>query len=161
MMAEPRVLDLLSTAEIDAACIIDMEDYLFGNDSDEALELAHFIEIVLSLQASRTATVLDLTQTRQVIQNFSALSLKAIDRLEMVVFGHDKMARRRVSGRLIDAPLASEDLNLRTFGDRLAKVETAVLEQLDSSERLDAKLKTLESKQDAMLELLKKMTMKD
>ena len=78
LLGDPMAAAALAAVDIDVQNLRELEVYFFGQESEEAdersetmLGLMDFVELVLSLRNTNTATVLDITQTRNLIQQLS------------------------------------------------------------------------------------------
>merc|ERR1719199_1812271 len=75
LLTDPRACGILKKVEVDVLSLVDLEDYLFegsderGDSLEKNLTMTEFMDLVLSLRGSNSATVKDVVQLQRSLSN--------------------------------------------------------------------------------------------
>merc|ERR1711972_378584 len=67
LLLKPEAARIIQSVGVDVVELVDDADFIFGGDSSSSLGFADFMNLVLELRGSNTASVKDLMRLRQVL----------------------------------------------------------------------------------------------
>eukprot|EP00927_Polykrikos_kofoidii_P073259 TRINITY_DN6930_c0_g2_i2.p1 TRINITY_DN6930_c0_g2~~TRINITY_DN6930_c0_g2_i2.p1 ORF type:complete len:838 (+),score=153.37 TRINITY_DN6930_c0_g2_i2:298-2514(+) len=145
ILQSQEAIEALQDVGVDVIGLVDFADFIFGDECDEEdssegveLTLAEFMEVVLQLRGSNSATVKDIVDLRKFVQTSITSTNDRIQRIERRLEEVGQMVKEMVCALLDVKATATREKKPHLFREQKSNAKEQLPEELAHPETLNS-----------------------